>query len=562
MSEAIKRVVVPGSEKAPLPGGKILGDAPDDDVLDVTVRVRRRAELPSLAEAAARGGRLTKQQYAEQYGADPEDLAKVERFAQQYGLKVELASSERRSVILSGRVGDFERAFGVRLQSCEVGDERYRTRSGSITMPEELRDVVIGVFGLDDRPYARPHFRACPAPAKPAHATADEAEPHAGAGGFPTGFSPTQIARFYNFPTDVDGTGQTIGIIELGGGFRQEELTTYFQSIGVTPPQVEVASFAGGGDNLPGTDPLDPANPDIEVMLDIQVAGGVAPGAKIVVYFAPDAQGQSFLDVMTAAVHDPDHDLSVISISWGGPESPSPNNQFQVNFNQILEAAAHLQTTVCVASGDNGSADFPLDDPERPWDGQAHVDFPASSPLVLACGGTRMLVASGTLQNEVVWHPGPNEGTGGGVSRTFPLPNFQEQAGVPNATNPAGPIRRGVPDVAGDAAQESGYQVLCDNQRFPDPHHQPPLPPIGGTSAVAPLWAGLIALINQKLGRRVGFVNPALYAIPAQTGAFRDITQGNNGDYAAKAGWDPCTGLGVPDGKKLAAALPAHLPPP
>src|SRR5262245_28654759 len=147
MSEESKRVTIPGSEKAPLPGGKILGDAPDDDVLDVTVRVRRRAELPSLAEAAARGARLTKQQYAQQYGAAPEDLAKVEQFARQYGLKVELASSERRSVILSGRVGDFERAFGVRLQSCELGDERYRTRSGSITIPEELRDVVIGVFG-------------------------------------------------------------------------------------------------------------------------------------------------------------------------------------------------------------------------------------------------------------------------------------------------------------------------------------------------------------------------------------------------------------------------------
>lgn len=561
MSEESRRVTVPGSEKAPLPGGKILGDAPDNDVMDVTVRIRRRQELPSVAGAGA-GARLSKQDYAERYGAAPEDLAQVEQFARDHGLKVEESSRERRSVILSGRVADFERAFGVHLQSCDLEGERYRTRSGAITIPEELQGIVIGVFGLDDRPFAQAHFRADLTKALHAHAAEAEAQPHAGTAGFPTGFSPTQIARFYNFPTDVDGAGQTIGIIELGGGFRQQELKTYFQGIGVTPPHVEVASFAGGGHNQPGTDALDPENPDIEVMLDIQVAGAVAPGTKMVVYFAPDAQDQSFLDVMTAAVHDPNHDLSVISISWGGPEAAA-TNQFQLNFNQVLETAAQFGTTVCVASGDNGSADFPLNDPQRPWDGRAHVDFPASSPLVLACGGTRLLVSGGALQNEVVWHPAANEGTGGGVSRAFSLPGYQETAGVPHAANPAGPVRRGVPDVAGDAAQESGYQVLCDGLRFPDPHHQPrPLPPIGGTSAVAPLWAGLIALINQKLGRRVGFVNPALYALPAGSGAFRDITEGNNGDYAAKAGWDPCTGLGVPDGKRLIAALPAHLPPP
>ena len=112
---------------------------------------------------------------------------------------------------------------------------------------------------------------------------------------------------------------------------------------------------------------------------------------------------------------------------------------------------------------------------------------------------------------------------------------------------------RGVPDIAGDAAQESGYRILCDGQQFPDPSQG--LPPVGGTSAVAPLWAGLIARINQSLGKPVGFVNPLLYAIPPAAGAFRDITVGTNGDYAAGAGWDPCTGLGSPDGQQLLQAL-------
>jgi hypothetical protein len=204
-----------------------------------------------------------------------------------------------------------------------------------------------------------------------------------------------------------------------------------------------------------------------------------------------------------------------------------------------------------VAAGDAGSADYPFHDPRRPWDGHAHVDYPASDPLCLGCGGT-LLQPTPTGVSEVVWHPGQNDGTGGGVSRVFPLPDYQVSAGVPTAANPIGPIMRGVPDVAGDASQESGYHVLCDGQFFPDPANQ--VPPVGGTSAVAPLWAGLIALLNQGLGRRLGFVNPQLYALSA-SGAFRDITSGNNGDYQAGAGWDACTGLGTPDGQKLLAAL-------
>src|SRR5262249_55898396 len=153
-------------------------------------------------------------------------------------------------------------------------------------------------------------------------------------------------------------------------------LDTYFSQLGVNPPKIRIATFPGSGTNSPGTDPLDPANPDLEVMLDLQVAASIAPGAQIVVYFAPDASDRSFLDVMTAAVHDTQNNPSIISISWGGPEARA-TNQFQKQFDQVLEAAATLQVTVCVASGDNASADFPLNAPQRPWDGHAHVDFPA-----------------------------------------------------------------------------------------------------------------------------------------------------------------------------------------
>jgi|GEM_PF-169748 len=527
-----------GSHRNPPPGATELGPTPPDEALDVTVRVRRRSELPPVP-ARAELTRLNREEYEARHGAAPEDIQQVEDYARKCGLKVEDSSAARGSLLISGTASAFNAAFNCNLKQYRLGEQVFRGRSGPVYIPRTLEGIITGVFGLSNETFARPHFRAR---AQSPHPTAT----------MPAGFTPLEIARRYNFPPGLDGQGQTIGIIELGGGFRQDELDTYFKQLGVAPPPVKVAQFAGSGSNSPGSDPLDPNNPDLEVMLDLQVAAAVAPGAQIVVYFAPSAEDQSFLDAMTAAVHDAANQPTVISISWGGSEAAA-TSQFLTNFDQVLQAAAHLGITVCVASGDNASADAPADDPSDPWDGQAHVDFPASSPFALGCGGTRINPDGA----EVTWHPGPNQGTGGGISRAFPVPDYQANAGVPLARNPPGPAGRGVPDVSGDAAQESGYQVLCDGLSFPDPAHNPPLPPIGGTSAVAPLWAGLTALINQGLGRNVGFVQPSLYPLGPSAGAFQDITSGDNGDYQAGPGWDPCTGLGVPDGQKLLAALGA-----
>jgi kumamolisin len=287
-------------------------------------------------------------------------------------------------------------------------------------------------------------------------------------------------------------------------------------------------------------------------MLDIQVAGAVAPAAKIVVYFAPDATDQSFLAVMNAIVHDAVNRPNIVSISWGGPEDEG-TDQFRNEFDRILQSAAQMGITVCAASGDNGSADFGAGDAN--WDGHAHVDFPASSPHILACGGTQITASNNRITNEVVWHDAPNDGSGGGVSRKFPLPDYQKNSGINQpAIDPADPAQRGVPDVAGNAAPASGYQILCDGQSFPDAAQG--IPPVGGTSAVAPLWAGLIALLNQGLGKPAGFVNVQLYNLGG-TSAFNDIVTGNNGDYQAQKGWDPCTGLGSPNGANLLQALKA-----
>jgi kumamolisin len=190
-----------------------------------------------------------------------------------------------------------------------------------------------------------------------------------------------------------------------------------------------------------------------------------------------------------------------------------------------------------VASGDSGSRDDPNDTQH------AAVDFPASSPFALGCGGTNLEASGGSIQNETVWFSGGG-GSGGGVSRILDLPSYQQNANVPPAMNPAGPVRRGVPDVAGDGDPATGYNILVDTQSLT----------FGGTSAVAPLWAGLVALLNQKLGHPVGFLNPFLYAHP---NVVRDITGGQTQDYRAGPGWDPCTGLGSPDGMALLQALQA-----
>ena len=288
-----------------------------------------------------------------------------------------------------------------------------------------------------------------------------------------------------------------------------------------------------GGANAPSGDPN---SADGEVALDIEVAGSIAPAASIVVYFTTNTS-QGFLDAITTAIHDESHAVSVISISWGGPESTWTSQAMQ-SYDQAFQDAAALGVTICVAAGDNGSSDGVTD-------GSAHVDFPASSPNVLACGGTSLQGSNGTISNEVVWNDGASGGaTGGGVSENFPLPSYQTGAGVPVSVNSSHFQGRGVPDVAGDADPDTGYGITVDGQ--------PSV--VGGTSAVAPLWAALIVLLNQQLGKPVGFLNPQIYAASARTG-FHDITSGNNGAYSAGPGWDACTGWGSPIGGGLLTAL-------
>lgn len=525
MPKNTQRVIIKGSEKKPVAGAQPTGPVPDDERFEVTVVVRPRQALPDLDALASQlpGQRqyMTRDDYAAKHGADPKDFALIEAFAKDHGLVVVEKNAARRSVVLSGNAASFNAAFGTSLQHYEHADGTYRGRTGGLTVPADVAEAIEGVFGLDDRPQARAHFQL--------HPDAGSFAPRDLAS--PASFTPPQLAKLYKFPTGLDGAGQTIAIIELGGGYRPADLKTYFKSLNLPLPKV-TAVRVDGAKNHPTT-----ANSaDGEVMLDIEVAGAIAPKASIVVYFAPNTS-QGFLDAITTALHDTIHKPSVISISWGGPED-GWTGQSMTQFNQAFQAAAALGVTVCAAAGDNGSGDGEND-------GKAHVDFPASAPYALGCGGTKLAASGTTISSEMVWNEGPNSATGGGVSATFPLPTYQAAAHVPPSANPGGGTGRGVPDVSGDADPASGYQVRVDGQNMV----------IGGTSAVAPLWAGLIALMNQKLAHPAGYLNTLMYTTLAGKNLFFDITSGNNGAYQAAAGWDACTGWGSPNGANLLAAL-------
>jgi kumamolisin len=482
-------------------------------LVTVSVIVKRKEPLKINRRGGRASGpvRVSRADFKKRHSADPDAIKKVKAFARESNLKVvnDPAQAVRRTVQLTGTAADMQKAFGVALEQKLINNVEYRVREGGIYLPESLTGVVEAVLGLDNRPQARPHFRVQTPRAKAAA---------------PSSYTPPQVAEAYKFPSSSSGAGQTIGIIELGGGYRQADLTAYFKTFKLAAPAITAVSVDGGKNK-----PSNANSADGEVMLDIEVAGSVAAGAKIAVYFTPNTD-QGFIDAITTAVHDTTNKPGVISISWGGPES-SWTQQSMTALDAACQSAAALGVTITVAAGDDGSTDGGTGN---------NVDFPASSPHVLACGGTELDASGATIVSEVVWNELANKegATGGGVSNVFALPSWQANAHVPAPSTSTG--GRGVPDVAGDADPTTGYTIRVDGQTTV----------IGGTSAVAPLWAGLVAVANRQLGTQVGFIQPAIYAAKAAS-AFNDITVGNNGAFSAGPGWDACTGLGSPIANKL-----------
>ncbi|GAB3798912.1 S53 family peptidase [Humibacter antri] len=517
-NEQASRSELPGSHREPLTSSTT--PLADDEQVEATLILRRRQPVP---DEVLRNP-LPRDEFVRRYGADPADIDAVVAEAEAAGAEVISVDAGERRIRISATARVVQELFDTTLESAthEPRDGetvKFRQRSGPLSVPEPMRDRVVAVLGLDDRPQATAHFVSVSASAAA------------------ISYYPDQVADIYRFPAGTDGTGRTVAIVELGGGFDQADLDTYFGELGITTPNVTAVGMDGAS-NQPGGDPN---GADGEVLLDIEVIGAIAPKADIVVYFAPNTDA-GFVDAVTRAAHaEPTPDA--ISISWGESEG-TWTAQARTAFDDALVDAAGLGVTVTVAAGDDGSAD-------RVTDGKAHVDFPASSPHILACGGTSLNANASTDQvtSEVVWNDGPGRGaTGGGVSDSFGLPGWQDTVGVP--TTPSGYAGRGVPDVAGDADPQTGYRVRVDGTDMV----------IGGTSAVAPLWAALAARLVQATGTRLGLLSLRVYPDATATATapgFRDIVTGNNGAFAARPGWDACTGLGVPDGTALLKALQA-----
>ncbi len=493
-------------------------DLSETATLEATLYLRRKPSSTSLSSLSSLGAALPPQrrylsrdEVADRFGADPADVTVVSEWAARNGFTLVSSDLARRAIVIRGAAAGWNRSFGVVLGRYSFGGATYIGHEGAPALPPELGEAVVAVLGLDSRPAVRTHFRIAAA----------------GTSGYP----PALVGDAYEFPAPQTGAGQTIALLEFGGGYAASDLATFFQRAGVPLPSVTAVSVDGASNAPTG----DPSGPDAEVELDIEIAGALAPGAALVVYFAPNTE-QGFVDAISAAVHDTTHTPSIISVSWGGPE-PSWSSAALTAFNQNAEDAAAIGVTVLAAAGDSGASDGESG-------GTLAVDFPASAPYVLGCGGTRLLLSGATITEEVVWNDlAEGEGaTGGGVSQVFPLPSYQSGAGVP--TGEGGFAGRGVPDVAGDADPDTGFAVFVDGSGAV----------IGGTSAVAPLWAALVARLNQALGNSVGFLQPLLYTSPEEA-TFHDITEGNNAGFDAGPGWDACTGWGSPDGAALLAAL-------
>ena len=515
----VRRTDLVGTARA-LPSGARRADAVDGaHVLEVSVYLKRDDAGVSFGEddAPAERRRTLSAHRANQHA---DGIAVVERFARDHGLDVVGAEPARRLVRLRGTASGFAAAFGTTLHHCEGqarggrAGARFIAHDGALSVPHDVAPFVESVLGLDTRPVATAKF------VRPA------------ASGTATPHLPNALGRLYDFPTGLDGSGQTIALIELGGGYNDADNTAAFRAMGLAVPSITSVSV-DGATNAPGSDA------DGEVALDIQVAGGNAPGAKIVVYFAPNTD-QGFADAISQAAQASSGGTTVMSISWGGPES-SWSAQAVSTMSTQIEDAGTVGISVLVASGDNLATDGVSD-------GRAHVDFPASSPYAIGCGGTNITTSGNRVDAETVWNDGTS-GTGGGISDLFPVPSFQSKVTLPPSANGSGTTGgRGVPDVAGDAAPATGYTIVLDGEPGA----------VGGTSAVAPLWASLTALLNQSHGRALGFFLPALYADPS---GMREITTGDNRPtgsaigYDAGPKWNACTGLGRPDGKSLLASL-------
>jgi kumamolisin len=516
------KVVLSGSLRVPPEGATFVGEVDPDEPVAVVIHVKRRTPdkfAPGSAEDLARLSKpMTRRALeAQRRRTHARAAARVTRVATANGLRVGAVDLAQRTVVVEGTARQMAEVFGAILRRYADGWHEFRARVGQLTVPAEIAPWTRAILGFDQRPLA---------------GSADRLLPQAG-DGTGSGLWPTEIAALYGIPLDRDTSSVCVGIIALGGGYLSSDLAAAMAAMGRPVPTVVDVTVDGDGNQF--VDGFSLA--EQEIALDLQVAANLLPKARIVVYFANNAT-----DSLTRAVHravfDDINRPQVVSVSWGNAEKTWADTSRDA-MQAVLADAIRLRVSVVFAAGDllatSGVAD-----------GKLHVWFPASSPYALGCGGTAPTLggAGASIAAEAVWKQGLT-GTGGGISDVFPIPAYQSKLTLPVSLND-GAARRGVPDVACAAAGTPGYRIVLNGQAVVK----------DGTSAATPLWAALLAIANTEREDPIGFVNPTLYS---NSELCRAITQGDNRvdgrGYEAGPGWNACTGLGVPKGADILAAL-------
>lgn len=506
-------------------GARRIGDASPNDEVEVTITLRG-PQLPAASDVT--GPAMDFETFAARYSADPNDAARVKDELEKLGLRVYDMSPVTRSMHVCGTVQQLNAAFNVTLGTYQSDDQgQFRGREGRVSVPAPLAGIVTGVFGLDDRRMAQPKN----APVQAAAAA----------------LGPADLEALYQFPPG-DAAGQVIAIAEFGGTYSASDVQAFCQKYDRPVPEITT---------LPLEPRADHQHPEYsgELMMDIEVIAALCPAASISVYFTRFNQ-KGWIDLLDAVAKIEPLPPVALSISYGQAEdSPDWSRSAVTEINQRLQSVAMLGVTVCVSSGDDGAGD-------QMDDGQAHVQFPASSPFVLSVGGTMLTGAPPEEPEEVVWWVRPGDrslggaggSTGGGVSTVFPRPAWQT---VDVKSLNAGSIDgRVVPDVAALAGQPYYDLIFRGKDR-----------PGGGTSAATPLWAALLARISAVLPdpsqRR--FLTPLLYGAapggqPVGATACTDIRSGDNRSpgvqgYEAGDGFDAVSGWGTPLGTTLTQLL-------
>lgn len=533
-------------------GARRIGALDPNRRIPLTVVLATKAPLPSVHEtnssrpmAAIRRTKpahITHAELQSRYGPAAASVRMVEKFAESFKLRVVETAADRRSIRLAGRAADVSRAFNTNFEEFELERHKFFAPARPFQIPANWNGLVEAVLGTHSSPHSWPRRHSSIREKKPTATLAD-------------------LARAYEFPPDFNGTGQTIGLIELGGGFRREDIKSFCSRMGLVEPSITVVEI-GSGKNRPAeppaihelldamngriklaakaeqSDSFEAAQCTLEVTMDVEILTALAPSARIVVYFAMGGE-QGLYHAISHAVHDKHYRPSILSISWSLAEQDISAVELNALENLLTEAA-HLGITVCASSGDWGALNGSRN-------GKPSVNYPASSPHCLACGGTSGKIDSARISEEEVWnatHYGVKGASGGGVSAWFHLPHWQRDARVP--ARPDGTTARGIPDVAGLADPRYGCELLITGRTFAS----------AGTSAVAPMWAALVARLNQALGRRCGHLHPDIYLLgSSHAAALRPVLKGNNGFYRAGKGWNACVGYGTPRGEELLAHL-------